>query len=121
MFNTQPVGKYHLQVCTTTPCWLRGSDQVAAACRKVTGIKGWNETSKDGLFTLTEVECLGACVNAPVLQVNNDTYEDLDAASTELLLEALKRGEAPKPGSAIGRQASAPVDGATTLTDPPAE
>ena len=119
MFNTQPVGKYHLQVCTTTPCWLRGSDQVAAACRKVTGIKGWNETSKDGLFTLTEVECLG--VNAPVLQVNNDTYEDLDAASTELLLEALKRGEAPKPGSAIGRQASAPVDGATTLTDPPAE
>ena len=79
MFNTAPVGKYHLQVCTTTPCWLRGSDEVVAACRKVTGIKGWGETSADGLFTMTEVECLGACVNAPILQVNDDFYEDLDA------------------------------------------
>jgi NADH-quinone oxidoreductase subunit E len=120
MLNTAPVGRYHLQVCTTTPCWLRGSDQVVAACRKVTGIKGWGETSKDGMFTMTEVECLGACVNAPVLQVNDDTYEDLDGASTEQLLEALRRGETPKPGSATGRQASAPVGGATTPTLEPA-
>jgi NADH-quinone oxidoreductase subunit E len=117
LFNTAPVGKYHLQVCTTTPCWLRGSDEVVAACRKVTGIKAWGETSEDGLFTMTEVECVGACVNAPVLQIDNDFYEDLDGALTETLLESLKRGEAPpKPGSMIGRQTSAPEGGPTTLT-----
>jgi NADH-quinone oxidoreductase subunit E len=116
MFNTQPVGKYHLQVCTTTPCWLRGSDEVVRACRKSTGIKGWKETSADGLFTMSEVECLGACVNAPVVQVNDDFYEDLDAESTERLLEALRRGEPPPPGSMTGRQTSAPEGGPTTLT-----
>jgi NADH-quinone oxidoreductase subunit E len=116
MFNTEPVGKYHLQVCTTTPCWLRGSDDVVAACRKVTGIKGWKESSEDGLFTMTEVECVGACVNAPVLQVNDDFYEDMDAPRTEALLEALKRGEVPKRGSMTGRQTSAPEGGPTTLT-----
>jgi NADH-quinone oxidoreductase E subunit len=116
MFNLAPIGKYHLQVCTTTPCWLRGSDDVVAACRKVTGIKGWKETSEDGLFTMTEVECLGACVNAPILQVNDDFYEDLDGPLTEQLLESLKRGEVPKPGSMIGRQTSAPEGGPTTLT-----
>jgi NADH-quinone oxidoreductase subunit E len=116
MFNTAPVGRYHLQVCTTTPCWLRGSDAVAHACRKAAGIKEWGETSADGAFTLSEVECLGACVNAPVLQVNDDLYEDLDAESTERILEALKRGEAPPPGSATGRQGSAPEGGPTTLT-----
>jgi NADH-quinone oxidoreductase subunit E len=116
MFNTHPIGRYHLQVCTTTPCWLRGSDEVVHACRKVSGIEGWGETSADGLFTMSEVECLGACVNAPVLQVNDDYYEDLDAPSTERLLEALKRGEPPPPGSARGRQGSAPEGGATTLT-----
>ena len=79
MFNTRPIGKYHLQVCTTTPCWLRGSDAVTEACRKATGIKGWSETSADGMFTMTEVECLGACVNAPILQVDDDFYEDMDA------------------------------------------
>ena len=117
MFNLAPVGEYHLQVCTTTPCWLRGSDEVVAACRKVTGIKGWKQTSTDGKFTMTEVECLGACVNAPVLQVNDDFYEDLDGASTERLLESLKRGEVPKSGSTTGRQTSAPVGGPTTLTE----
>jgi len=115
MFNTTPVGRYHLQVCTTTPCWLRGSDDVVTACRKVTGIEGWHETSADGLFTLTEVECIGACVNAPVLQVNDDFYEDLDGPLTEQLLAALKRGEPPKPGSMTGRLNSAPVGGPTTL------
>ncbi len=117
MFNTKPIGKYHLQVCTTTPCWLRGSDEVVAACRKVAGLKGWGETSDDGLFTMTEVECVGACVNAPVLQIDNDFYEDLDYRLTEELLEKLKRGEAPpKPGSMTGRQTSAPAGGPNTLT-----
>jgi NADH-quinone oxidoreductase subunit E len=116
MLNTKPVGRYHLQVCTTTPCWLRGSDEVVRACRKATGIKNFGETSADGQFTLTEVECLGACVNAPILQINDDFYEDMDGALTENLLAALQRGEAPPaPGSMIGRQTSAPVGGATTL------
>jgi len=105
-----------LQVCTTTPCWLRGSDDVVAACRSFTGIGGWGETSADGLFTMTEVECLGACVNAPILQVDDDFYEDLDADSTLALLEALKRGERPRPGSMTRRQTSAPEGGPTTLT-----
>ena len=116
MFNTRPVGKFHLQVCTTTPCWLRGSDEIVHACRRATGIQGWKETSADGMFTLSEVECLGACVNAPVLQVNDDFFEDLDAESTERLLEALKRGEVPTAGSVKGRQTSAPEGGPTTLT-----
>jgi NADH-quinone oxidoreductase subunit E len=124
MFNTRPVGKFHLQLCTTTPCWLRGSDDVVAACKKATGITHFGETSADGLFTMTEVECVGACVNAPILQVNDDFYEDMDAKLTEDLLAALRRGEAPAPGSMIGRQTSAPVGGPTTLTTldtPPAE
>jgi NADH-quinone oxidoreductase subunit E len=116
MFNTAPVGKWHLQLCTTTPCWLRGSDAVVEACRNFTGIKGWKETSEDGLFTMTEVECVGACVNAPVLQVNDDFYEDMDAARTLALLEALKRNEPPVPGPTNGRQTSAPEGGPTTLT-----
>jgi NADH-quinone oxidoreductase E subunit len=116
MFNTRPVGTWHLQVCTTTPCWLRGSDDVVAACRAFTGIQGWGETSADGQFTMTEVECVGACVNAPVIQVNDDFYEDLDANSTMALLEALKRGEPPPIGSVTGRQASAPAGGPETLT-----
>ena len=116
MFNTSPIGKYHLQVCTTTPCWLRGSDDVVAACRRVTGIAGWHETSRDGVFTMSEVECLGACVNAPILQIDNDFYEDMDGASTEMLLRSLQRGDAPpKPGSMTGRLTSAPAGGPTTL------
>src|ERR1700761_3508532 len=116
MFNTKPIGTYHLQVCTTTPCWLRGSDEVTAACRKATGIKGWGENSEDGVFTMTEVECLGACVNAPILQVDDDFYEDMDAGKVTELLAALRRGERPKPGSMAGRQTSAPEGGPTTLT-----
>ena len=115
MFNTNPIGRYHLQVCVTTPCWLRGSDQVEAACRKVTGIKGWHETSADGMFTMSEVECLGGCVNAPILQVDDDFYEDMDGPAVEALLAALARGERPKPGSVIGRQTSAPAGGPNTL------
>jgi NADH-quinone oxidoreductase subunit E len=116
MFNTTPIGRFHLQICTTTPCWLRGSDEVIAACGEETGIKGWRETSADGMFTMSEVECLGACVNAPMLQVNNDFYEDLDGERTRQLLQALRRGEPPKPGSMAGRQGSAPIGGPTTLT-----
>jgi NADH-quinone oxidoreductase subunit E len=116
MFNLKPIGTYHLQICTTTPCWLRGSDDVVAACRAVTGIQGWGETSADGVFTMTEVECLGGCVNAPIVQVNDDFYEDLDAESTKQLLAALRRGEPPRPGSMKGRQTSAPEGGPTTLT-----
>jgi NADH-quinone oxidoreductase subunit E len=116
MFNTKPIGTYHLQVCTTTPCWLRGSDEVTAACRKATGIEGWGETSADGVFTMTEVECLGACVNAPILQVDDDFYEDMDDAKVTELLAALRRGERPPPGSMTGRQTSAPEGGPTTLT-----
>jgi NADH-quinone oxidoreductase subunit E len=117
MFNTKPIGRFHLQVCTTTPCWLRGSDEVVAACKRVTGIRSFGETSADGLFTMTEVECVGACVNAPILQINDDFYEDLDGGLTEDLLGRLKRGEAlPRPGSMTGRQCSAPAGGPVTLT-----
>lgn len=115
MFNMKPIGKYHLQVCTTTPCWLRGSDAVTAACQHATGIKNFGETSADGIFTMTEVECLGACVNAPILQVDDDFYEDMDAGKVEALLAALRRGERPPAGSMTGRQTSAPEGGPTTL------
>jgi len=116
MFNTRPVGKFHLQVCTTTPCWLRGSDEITAACKDVTGIRDFGETSADGNFTMTEVECLGACVNAPILQVDDDFYEDMDGERVKQLLSALLRGERPTPGSMIGRATSAPEGGPNTLT-----
>ncbi len=117
MFNTKPIGRFHLQVCGTTPCWLRGSDAVLKACKDAGGLKGYGDTSADGNFTLSEVECLGGCVNAPILAVDDDYYEDLDYESTVKLIEALKRGERPAPGSVIGRQTSAPVGGPTTLLD----
>lgn len=116
MFNMKPIGKHHLQLCGTTPCMLRGSDDVMRACHDAAHVKV-GQTSSDGLFTLTEVECLGACVNAPVLQVDDDYYEDLDYDRTVALIEALKRGERPKPGSTIGRQTSAPEGGPLTLLD----
>jgi NADH-quinone oxidoreductase subunit E len=115
MYNTKPIGRFHLQVCGTTPCWLRGSDDVLRACKDAGALKGYGDTSADGNFTLTEVECLGGCVNAPILQVDDDYYEDMDYESTVKLIEALKRGERPKPGSVIGRQTSAPVGGPQVL------
>lgn len=121
MFNMKPIGRFHLQVCGTTPCWLRGSDEVARACREAGQVGGYGQTSADGMFTMTEVECLGGCVNAPVLQVDDDYYEDMDYESTVRLIEALRRGERPAPGSMIGRQASAPVGERTTLLDVPGE
>jgi len=116
MFNLRPVGRHFFQICTTTPCWLRGSEDVVRACERKLGIT-IGETTADGQFTLTEVECLGACVNAPIIQVNDDFYEDLDGAATERLIDALRRGETPKPGSVISRQTSAPEGGPQTLTD----
>jgi NADH-quinone oxidoreductase subunit E len=116
MLNLRPVGRYLLQACTTTPCWLRGSDDIVAACKRKLGIEVGGSTT-DGLFTLVEVECLGACVNAPILQVNDDFYEDLDGPATEALLDALRAGTPPPPGSMIGRHGSEPITGRTTLTE----
>ncbi|WP_341912515.1 NADH-quinone oxidoreductase subunit NuoE [Ferrovibrio terrae] len=115
MYNLAPVGKHFIQVCTTTPCWLAGSDKVVSACKKHLGLNP-GETSADGQFTVIEVECLGACVNAPMLQLGDDFYEDLTEESTGKILEALKRGETPKPGPQSGRLSSEPHGGATTLT-----
>jgi len=114
MFNLAPVGRYHVQVCGTTPCMLRGSDDVLAACKNRGLVKGG--TTPDGMFTLTEVECLGTCANAPMVQINDDNYEDLDYDRTVAVLEALAKGEQPKTGSTIGRQTSCPEGGPTTLT-----
>jgi NADH dehydrogenase (ubiquinone) flavoprotein 2 len=114
MFNLQPAGKYHLQVCRTTPCWLRGADDLTEACKRKLGI-GLKGRTADGTFSLIEVECLGACVNAPVVQINDDLYEDLDVKKLEALLDALARGEKPKMGSQIGRQGSAPEGGPQVL------
>ena len=116
MFNLAPVGRHLVQVCTTTPCQLAGSDEVVAACKK--HITSRPETiSSDGVFSWMEVECLGACVNAPVMQIGKDYYEDLDAGKTEAVFSALRRGEQPKTGSQIGRHSSEPAGGPTTLTD----
>ncbi len=116
MFNLKPVGQHLLQVCTTTPCWLRGSDEVMAACKK--HIHPQAETvSADGKLSWMEVECLGACVNAPVIQVGDDFYEDLDGGRTEGLINDLRSGRPTRPGSQIGRQTSAPEGGPTTLKE----
>jgi NADH-quinone oxidoreductase subunit E len=120
MFNLRPVGRWFLQACTTTPCWLRGSDEILAVCKKKLGIEP-GHTSADGQFTLVEVECLGACVNAPILQVNDDFYEDIDGPATEKLLDALAAGTQPPYGSVTGRQGSMPEGGKTTLTEVPAK
>jgi NADH-quinone oxidoreductase subunit E len=114
MFNLKPVGRYHLQVCRTTPCWLRGADDLTETCKRKLGI-GLKERTADGMFSLVEVECLGACVNAPVVQINDDFYEDLDPQKLEALLDVLGRGETPAIGSQIGRQGSAPVGGPQVL------
>ncbi|MEH6477702.1 MAG: NADH-quinone oxidoreductase subunit NuoE [Sneathiella sp.] len=116
MYNLKPVGKYFLQLCRTTPCWLRGSDNLAKVCEDKLGIHN-GETSEDGKFTLLEVECLGGCVNAPVVQVNDDFYEDLNAENFEALIDKLAKDEVPAHGPQIDRLNSAPIGGATTLLD----
>lgn len=116
MFNLKPVGAHHVQVCTTTPCWLRGSVDIVQTCRNKLGI-GLNQVTPDGKFSLTEVECCGACVNAPVVQINDDTYEDLTPEAMEKILDALAKGEQPPVGSQTKRQGSCACGGATTLKD----
>jgi NADH-quinone oxidoreductase subunit E len=116
MFNLEPVGTYLVQVCTTTPCWLRGSDAVVDACKK--HIHPHQKTvSQDGKFSWMEVECLGACVNAPMLQIRSDFYEDLDGPATEKLIADLRAGNPVKPGPANGRFSSEPLGGSETLKD----
>ncbi len=116
MYNLAPVGRYHVQVCGTTPCQLRGSDDVMAACRNKGLVKG--KTTPDGLFTLTEVECMGNCSSAPMVQINDDNFEDLDYDRTTAILEALAEGKQPKPGTQEpGRHTVEPLGGPTTLVE----
>ncbi|MBT3791836.1 MAG: NADH-quinone oxidoreductase subunit NuoE [Rhodospirillales bacterium] len=114
MYNLEPVGKTCVNVCTTTPCWLRGSADIVTACEEELNI-GLGETTGDGEFTLREVECLGACVNAPMLQIGDDYYEDLTPDSAKALLRAIKAGDTSKPGPQSGREGSEPISGLTSL------
>jgi NADH-quinone oxidoreductase subunit E len=113
MFNLEPVGKFLVQLCGTTPCMLRGAEDLKKVCKRRIGDE--HHVTGDGLFSWMEVECLGACVNAPMVQVNADYYEDLTADSFERLLDAFAAGKTPKPGPQIDRQLSAPIGGPTTL------
>ena len=116
MFNLAPVGKVHVQLCGTTPCRLRGADDLEHVCRRRIGEQ--MEVTKDGKFSWVEVECLGACVNAPMVQIGDDYYEDLTAESFGRILDDFAAGKTPKSGPQIDRQLSEPVGGATTLKDP---
>lgn len=113
MFNLEPVGRAHVQFCGTTPCLLRGADAIKKVCKQRIGDEG--HVTADGQFSWVEVECLGACVNAPVVQIGSDFYEDLTAENFNKLLDAFAAGKTPKPGPQIDRQLSAPVGGPTTL------
>jgi NADH-quinone oxidoreductase subunit E len=113
MFNLEPVGKYLVQLCGTTPCMLRGAEDIKKVCQRRIGDQ--EHVSADGLFSWREVECLGACVNAPMAQINYDYYEDLTPENFGKLLDNLAAGKNPKPGPQIDRQFSAPVGGPTTL------
>lgn len=116
MFNLSPVGKYFIQVCTTTPCMIRGSKKITDICKKYISLNQ-NDLSENKLCSWTEVECLGACVNAPMIQVNKDYYEDLDNNSTEKLIKQLLNDDLPAPGSVKNRKNNAPENGKTTLID----
>jgi NADH-quinone oxidoreductase subunit E len=116
MFNLEPVGRFHVQLCGTTPCMLRGSEDLKKVLRRVIGDE--HHVSNDGTFSWIEVECLGACVNAPMAQINADYYEDLTPEALTRILNDLAAGKTPKPGPQIDREFSAPVGGPLTLTDP---
>ncbi|XP_032777682.2 NADH dehydrogenase [ubiquinone] flavoprotein 2, mitochondrial [Daphnia magna] len=118
MFNRNPIGKNFVQVCTTTPCWLMGSEKIMNCLKKKLNINN-GETTSDGQFSLLEVECLGACVNAPMIQINDNYYEDLTEKDTEEIIDDLKAGREPKAGPRNGRFACEPRDGLTSLTEPP--
>ena len=115
MYNLAPIAKNFVQLCRTTPCWLRGSDELVEAYRKFTG-SGVGETSADGLFRLVEVECLGACCNSPMVQINDDYYEDLNPDNFTKILASLKKGETPTPGPQSDRNGSEPAGRMTSLT-----
>ena len=114
MYNLAPVGKYHLQLCSSTPCMLCGAGDLLKTCKSKLGIEH-GETTKDGKFTLSEVECLGACVNAPMIQINDEYYEDLDSEILEDVLEKLSNGEDVPAGSQTGRKGSMAQLGPTSL------
>ncbi len=114
MYRLKPVGKHVIEICTTTPCWLRGSSDIVSAAESALGIS-MGETTKDGEFTLLEVECAGACVNAPVAAIHKQYYEDLTPDSIKNIISELKAGKTPKAGPQIDRVTSAPVGGMTTL------
>lgn len=116
MFNKDPVSENLVQICTTTPCWLRGSDGIVDACKKKLGI-GMGETTADGKFSMMQVECLGACVNAPMVQINDDYYEDLTPESMGKILDDLKAGRKPAAGSQTGRTNSCAAGGPTSLKE----
>jgi NADH-quinone oxidoreductase subunit E len=116
MFNLEPVGQFHVQLCGTTPCMLRGSERLKDVCRRRIGEQ--HHVTTDGKFSWIEVECLAACVNAPMVQINADYYEDLTPESFERILDDLGAGRTPKPGPQVARQFSAPLGRQTTLTDP---
>jgi NADH-quinone oxidoreductase subunit E len=116
MFNLAPVGKFHVQFCGTTPCVLRGADGLKKVLHTLIGEE--NEVTADGKFSWIEVECLGACVNAPMVQINADYYEDLTSESLTRIINDLSAGKSPEPGPQIDRINSAPIGGPNTLTDP---
>ena len=116
MFNLSPVGKYFVQVCTTTPCMIRGAKKLTDVCKKYIS-NDQNELSKNKICSWTEVECLGACVNAPMMQINNDYFEDLDEHSAEKIIKKILVDEFPSPGSSKNRKSNAPEKGKTTLLE----
>jgi len=116
MFNLAPVGKYFVQICTTTPCMIRGSNKVIDVCKKHIA-NNQNELSKNKLCSWTEVECLGSCVSAPMMQINQDYFEDLDEKKTEEIVQMLLNDKFPKPGSYKNRKNTAPEKGRTTLLE----
>ena len=114
MFYKDKVGENHVQVCATTPCWLRGSDAIMKTCKDKLGI-GAGEVTADGKFSIQQVECLGACVNAPMVQINDDFYEDLTPENMAKLIDDLKAGKNPSVGSQTGRRGSCAQSGPTSL------
>ena len=116
MYNLSPVGEYFIQVCTTTPCMIRGAYKLVEVCKEKISNKE-NEITKDGKCSWIEVECLGACVNAPMMQINENYYEDLDKEKTEKIIDQILNGQTPKPGSYRGRKNSEPENNRKTLMD----
>ena len=116
MYNLSPVGNFHVQICTTTPCMIRGAYKIVDVCKKKISEKE-NVLSENGNCSWTEVECLGACINAPMMQINNDYYEDLDIKQSERIIDEVLMGKKPKPGSYRGRINSEPENNRKTLLD----